>query len=94
MANVKKYTAKGNRTEINRYRLKTIPQPENRQGFTLSQWYYMHLRQLPLWETMLINHTQTHAQAVASVNYAGGNLLRRFKTVEHKPGVIAVWRYE
>lgn len=94
MANKIKYSNEDNRTDIPRYRRKTIPKPDDRQGKTLSEWYYASLKALPLWETILITHHQTHAQAVASVNYAGGNLLRRFKTVEQSPGVIAVWRYE
>lgn len=74
--------------------MKTIPSQSKRLGKSMGEWYFMHLRQLPVWETMLINHDQTHSQAVASVNYAGGNLQRKFRTHEHKPGVIAVWRVE
>lgn len=94
MANSKKYSNEGNRTDISRYRLKTIPGQDGRQGKSIGEWYFMHLKQLPLWETMLIRHPQTHPQAVAMVNYAGGNLLRRFKTVKSEEGVIAVWRFE
>lgn len=94
MANKRKYSLEGNRTDIPRYRLKTIPGQEARQGKSLGEWYFMHLKQLPQWETMLIRHPQTHQQAVAMVNYAGGNLQRRFRTHEPEPGTIAVWRVE
>lgn len=90
----RKYLAEDNRTGRSQYRLKTIPGQSERQGKSMGEWYYMHLKQLPQWETMLINHHQTHSQAVAMVNYAGGNLQRRFRTHEHEPGVIAVWRVE
>lgn len=90
----RKYDPEGNRTDISRYRMKTIPSQEKRMGRSMGEWYFMHLKQLPLWETMLINHQQTYRQAAAAVNYTGGNLQRRFRTHNAGDGVIAVWRIE
>jgi len=90
----RKYSVEDNRTDIPKYRLKTIPSQDKRMGKSMSEWYFIHLKQLPLWETMLINHPQTYKQALALVNYAGGNLQRTFRTHNHKDGTIAVWRVE
>lgn len=82
------------RTKRGDYRVRTIPTPEQSGGKSLYHCWIDALRKLGLYETMIITHQQTHKQAIAAVNYAGGALFARFKTAPGEEGKIIVWRFE
>ncbi len=81
-------------TKIGPYRTGTIPHPELLRGQSLYHCWIETLREIGLYETMIVHHFQTHKQAVAAVNYAGGALFARFKTTPGENSKIIVWRYE